>query len=290
MDSKRRRRRDQVPPLDPNLAERVLSGALTPEDLPPALGPMAEAIGALRASGKQDASLHAESDQRSIDSMVSFLSAAARHPARRLRLPAPSVIPRRVVGFRVRMATVAIAAALAFLLGVAYAGRLPGPSQNAVSVVLSKVGLSVPRHDKTDDGSHGSNDQGGPDAEVPVGPDPNGPAHDGLCNAYFHGQGGTQGGKFDSTAFQNVADAAAEAGQTVEEFCGVDAAPPGTVDEHGKGKDGRGHHGEESDDEQGSDEQGSDEQGSSHEGSGNHGDDSKSGDSGNQGDESVGGD
>src|SRR5439155_163069 len=102
-----------------------------------------------------------EDDRRTIDSMVAFLAAASRHPAGRLRLPAPSVLPRRLVGFRVRMATAVVAAALAFLLGVAYAGRLPGPTQNAVSVVLSKVGLSVPRHDKTPVGTHEPDDQDG---------------------------------------------------------------------------------------------------------------------------------
>jgi hypothetical protein len=254
MDRQRRRHRDQAPPLDLNVADRVLSGALAPEDLPPALGPMAQAIDAMRMDALPEDSKRTEDDGRTIDSMVTFLTAASRHPARRLRLPSPSVLPMRVVGFRVRMATAVVAAALAFLLGVAYAGRLPGPTQNAVSVVLSKVGLSVPRHDKTADGKHEANDQDGSDTKAAVGPDPNGPAHDGLCNAYFHGQGGVQGGKFDSVAFQNLQDASTEAGQTVEEFCGVEAGPPATTDKHGKSKD---HHGDESDDEQGSDDQGS---------------------------------
>jgi hypothetical protein len=215
---------------------------------------MARTIDALRMDALPEDSKRTEADQRTIDSIVGFLGAASRHPARKLRVPAPSVLPTRVAGFRVRMVTAVLAAALAFLLGVAYAGRLPGPTQNAVSVVLSKVGLSVPRHDKTAHGTPGTDDQDGSDAKSAVGPDPNGPAHDGLCNAYFNGQGGTQGGKFDSVAFQNLQDAATEAGQTVEEFCGVEAGPP---NEHGKSKD---HHGDESDDEQGTDDQGSDHQ------------------------------
>jgi hypothetical protein len=242
MDHKRRRRRDQAPPFDLNLADSVLSGVLAPEDLPPALGPTARAVDALRESAKQDDSMHARGEKRTIDSMVSLLSVAARHPARRLHFPSPPVLPWRVAGFRVRLAPAVVAVALAFLLGTAYAGRLPGPAQNAASVVLSKVGLAVPRHDKSHDGTHGSDDQGGTSATVPVGPDPKGPAHDGLCNAYFHGQGGTEGGKLDSVAFQNLQDGAAETGQTIPEFCGVDAGLPAT-DEHGKGKDGKGHHG-----------------------------------------------
>ena len=186
------------------------------------------------------------------------------------------------------MATAVVAAALAFLLGVAYAGRLPGPTQNAVSVVLSKVGLSVPRHDKNPVGTHEADDQDGSGVNGAVGPDPNGPAHDGLCNAYFNGQGGMEGGKFDSVAFQNIKDGAAEAGQTVEEFCGVQASPPAPADEHGKGKD---HHGDESGDAQGSGGQGSDEQGSGDQGSdhqesgdqGQGGGHDGNGDQGNQG-------
>jgi hypothetical protein len=291
MDRQRRRHRDQAPPLDLNMADRVLSGALAPEDVPPALGPMARAIDALRTEASPEDSKRAGNDQRTIDSMAAFLGAASRHPARRLRLPAPSVIPLRVAGFRVRMATAVVGAALAFLVGVAYAGQLPGPTQNAASVVLSKVGLSVPRHDKTAAGKHEGDDQDGSDVKGPVGPDPNGPAHDGLCNAYFHGQGGTEGGKFDSVAFQNLQDAATEAGQTPEEFCGVEASPPGTPDEHGNGK---GNHGGKSNDEQGSDDQGSDEQGSNEQGSGqqengDQGHDGSHGNSGDQGDDGNGG-
>jgi hypothetical protein len=288
MDRQRRRHRDQAPPLDLNAADRVLSGALAPEDLPPALGPMARAIDSMRMNALPEDSKRAEDDRRTIDSMVAFLGAASRHPARRFRLPAPSVIPRRVAGFRVRMATAVVGAALAFLVGVAYAGQLPGPTQNAASIVLSKVGLSVPRHDKSADGTHQADDQHGSGAKAPVGPDPNGPAHDGLCNAYFHGQGGTEGGKLDSVAFQNLQDGAAEAGQTVEEFCGVQASPPGPADEHGKGKD---HHGDESNDQQGSGDQGSDEQGSDEQGSNDQGSgQQENGDSGHDGSHQNGGD
>jgi hypothetical protein len=291
MDRQRRRHRDQAPPLDLNMADQVLSGALAPEDLPPALGPMAQAIDSMRAAASPTDSKRAEHDRRTIDSMVAFLGAASRHPAGRLRLPTPSALPRRLAGFRIRMATAVVAAALAFLVGVAYAGRLPGPTQNAVSVVLSKVGLSVPRHDKKADGTHEADDQDGTGTQAPVGPDPNGPAHDGLCNAYFHGQGGTEGGKYDSEAFQSLRDGATEAGQTVEEFCGVPASPPGKADEHGKGKD---HHGDESGDSQGSGDQGSDEQGSSDQGSGpqENGDQGQGGGhdgSGDQGDQGDGG-
>src|SRR5204863_8720849 len=86
MDRQRRRHRDQAPPLDLNMADRVLSGALAPEDLPPALGPMAQAIDSMRAAASPTDSMQAaasptdskrmEDDRRTIDSMVAFLAAA----------------------------------------------------------------------------------------------------------------------------------------------------------------------------------------------------------------------
>ena len=54
--------------------------------------------------------------------------------------------------------------------------------------------------------------------ETPVGPDPTGPAKHGLCTAYF-ASGAATGPNGDSVAMRNLTDAAAEAGQTVEEFC-----------------------------------------------------------------------
>jgi hypothetical protein len=296
MDRKRRQRRPQAPPLDLNLADRILSGALSSEDLPPALGPMANALDSVRSIADEPDSKRGAVDRRTIESMVSYLTDSKRHPARWLRFPAPEPVPRRLGGFRVRLATATVAVGLAFLVGVAYAGRLPAPAQNAMSVVLSKVGLDVPRHAGSDDATNDETPEGG-DKSGAVGPDPTGPAHDGLCNAYFNGNGGMNGGKFDSVAFQNVQEAADEAGQSVEEFCGVDAS--GEANEHGHGH-GKGHdkdgnkesegsnHGSdhEGDEGNGSNQQGHEGSGngqgeSGHEGSGNTGSDSGSeGDSG----------
>ena len=53
---------------------------------------------------------------------------------------------------------------------------------------------------------------------TPVGPDPTGAAHHGLCTAFF-ASGAADGPNGDSVAMRNVVEAAAAAGQTVEEFC-----------------------------------------------------------------------
>jgi hypothetical protein len=50
------------------------------------------------------------------------------------------------------------------------------------------------------------------------GPDATGPAKFGLCNAYVSGQGGTNGGKLDSVAFQSLATAAGDAG-SIAAYC-----------------------------------------------------------------------
>jgi hypothetical protein len=210
---------------------------------------MAEVIHALRADSVRADSKRADSkrttdskrtqrDQHTIDSMVAYLTDSKRHPSRWI---GNSVgVPKRLIGVRARLVTAMAAAALALLVGAAYAGKLPGPAQNAVSVVLSKVGLSVPGHAGTTDGSDDESGDAGPQGAV--GPDASGAAHDGLCNAYLSGKGGSRGGKSASVAFQNVQEAADAAGQTVEEFCGVQdetsGATPGEEGGHeGKGKD-----------------------------------------------------
>jgi hypothetical protein len=272
MDRKRRQRRPQAPPLDLNLADRILSGALSSEDLPPALGPMASALDSVRASADEPDSKRGAVDRRTIESMVSYLTDSKRHPARWLRFPAPEPLPTRLGGFRVRLATAIVAVGMAFLVGVAYAGRLPAPAQNAMSVVLSKIGLSVPRHAGSGDVTDQEASEDGDDSGA-VGPDANGPAHDGLCNAYFNGNGGTNGGKLDSVAFQNVQEAADDAGQSVEEFCGVDDS--GEANEHGHGH-GKGHDKDKEKESDGSNhgsdhegDEGNESHGQEHEGSGN---------------------
>jgi hypothetical protein len=236
---------------------------------------MASALDSVRASADEPDSKRGAVDRRTIESMVSYLTDSKRHPARWLRFPAPEPLPTRLGGFRVRLATAIVAVGMAFLVGVAYAGRLPAPAQNAMSVVLSKIGLSVPRHagsgDATDQEASDEGDDGGA-----VGPDANGPAHDGLCNAYFNGNGGTNGGKLDSVAFQNVQEAADDAGQSVEEFCGVDDS--GEANDHGHGN-GKGHDKDGKDKEKESDgsnhgadhegDEGNESHGQEHEGSGN---------------------
>jgi hypothetical protein len=146
----------------------------------------------------------------------------------------------------VRLSRAAAVAALALFLmtGMAFAGVLPRPMQDAARSALSKVGLTVPGGDGQHAADlHGTEDGGDHDSAGLAGgrgPDPAGPAHQGLCDAYRSGHGGEQGGKNDSTAFANLQDAAAAAGQTVEEYCGTDGQgeDPSHGTGHGHGQDG----------------------------------------------------
>ncbi len=64
--------------------------------------------------------------------------------------------------------------------------------------------------DEAVDGEHGGQ-----------GPDANGPAHDGLCNAYLRGL--ANGNPKDPAVppWRNLLDAATKAGKSIEQFCGV---------------------------------------------------------------------
>jgi len=171
--------------------------------------------------------------------MAAILAEAPAHRAwrRHWRVPFRPSVPRPLNVYRIRLATALVAASLAFMVGLASAGRLPAPAQNAISVALSKFGISIPR---------GGQDQSG--QTTPVGPDLTGPEKKGLCIAFFAGNGNEENGKTDSSsvAFKNLQDAADKAGQSVKDFC-ADVLPQATTSSsaghgksHGKGK-AKGH-------------------------------------------------
>lgn len=65
---------------------------------------------------------------------------------------------------------------------------------------------------------------GGVAAAASRGPDPTGPARYGLCKAYANAKGKGAQHKRDATSFVALTDAAADAGQSVADFC-EDATP-----------------------------------------------------------------
>jgi hypothetical protein len=123
-------------------------------------------------------------------------------------------------------AAVAVTAAVLSVAGVAAAattGRSTGPAEQAAAQAALAPGGGTPSQ------AHGAaaRDATGPARDSsatgkthdgPVGPDATGPAKDGLCQAWQSGQGGDNGGRRDSTAFQALAKAAGGADK-VDAFC-----------------------------------------------------------------------
>jgi hypothetical protein len=163
--------------------------------------------------------------------MATVLAGAQAHKAwrRHWRVPFRPSVPRPLNVYRVRLATALVAASLAFMVGLASAGKLPGPAQEAVSVALSKFGITVPRGDQSGQ-------------TTPVGPDLSGPEKKGLCTAFFAGKGNEENGKADSSsvAFKKLRDAADQAGQSVKDFC-ADVLPQPTATSATGNSLGHGH-------------------------------------------------
>ena len=97
--------------------------------------------------------------------------------------PAAALIPagahRPRVLRRAKIVAAVFAATLVIGSGLAFAGALPGGTQDAAAKMFAKLGITVPRHDK-----------GSQSTKPGPGPDVTGPAKFGLCQAFSSGQGG----------------------------------------------------------------------------------------------------
>jgi hypothetical protein len=235
--------------MDDTTLDRLFSGTLDPDDAPPGFSSVAAVFRAAAATvavstpsalrPDQQLTLTAGEHQQ-IAAMIQAISSGEG--------PDVASRPRRSLLSRAKLGGLVVAGMLFGSTGLAMAGVLPSSAQNFAATVLSKVGISAPYHP-----SKHSNDQNGvvfPTATPSPGPDPNGPAKFGLCNAYAQGQGGTSGGKYDSVAFQNLANAATAAGQSVQDFCkgatpgGKPASQNGKAKGHSKTHTNQGHDGQ----------------------------------------------
>ena len=190
--------------LDARTVDRILSGKMEP-------GEGGTRVAALTNFLRAAAAPDGTSGDPSADLLAAMSVAVVAGAGSSVPAPRARTWGRRKHRIRARAAAVAFALTLALGTGLAYAGAL-GPLQSAAAHVLHTFGLNVHAH-------HGGT------APSPVGPDVTGPAAVGLCNAFASGQGGTNGGKDNSVAFQNLQQAATAAGQTVDEFCAVVGAP-----------------------------------------------------------------
>lgn len=211
-------RGEMEPSPDHWTADRLLSGKADPADAPAAWADVASLVRDARAPAEPH---ELAREAATVAAMVGALSGAstASHshgvsstlPTLRLR----------------RLKLVAMAAAVMVLAtaGLAFAGALPEPAQEVASIVLAKVGVSVPR-------GHSSKQQPeqGP---LPPGPNLRGPAEYGLCAAYTSGQGGSKGKKNDALPFDKLQSA----GQGPAEEC-VNASPGRGPVDAGRGPGG----------------------------------------------------
>ncbi len=238
--------------LDEGTVDRLLAGKLSPDEAPPGWDHVASLFQAASsppvpndrmsdaALGLSALSEDSMRDQETVEAMMAALADSDAGGA-------PAAAPARIEDIRGRLrakvASATVAATLVLGSGLAAAGELPAPAQNAISAALAKVGLSVPRAEtrsaerlaasshrggRKEGGHRGSGKQdraGRNEQAAAAGPDAGGAARHGLCRAFFSGQGGTRGGKNDSVAMTNLQEAAQGAGQSVEEFCAAGSPP-----------------------------------------------------------------
>jgi hypothetical protein len=126
------------PDLESRTAERLLRGAIGPEDAPPEYRQVAQLFQDLvPAAGPPG------DDAAAVATLAETIRA---NPA-----PAPAPARRRRSLFaRCKLAVVGLTGALSLTTGLAAANALPGPAQAAASDVLETVGVNVPAgHDAT---------------------------------------------------------------------------------------------------------------------------------------------
>lgn len=180
-------------PVDAFTADRLLSGAVPPEDAPPGLEGVAALMEAVRAEPTR-AELGREAE-----------TIAAMSAALSFELQGQNKRSRRSASLSLKVLAATLVMTLALGTGLAFAGTLPAGLQDVASGVLAKIGISVPN-------GHADSNSGGATTEAP--PEA---AVFGLCTAWESGQGGEQGKKNDATALQRLSTGAGTA--SVQDFC-----------------------------------------------------------------------
>jgi hypothetical protein len=206
-------------------AERLLAGHAGAGD-DDELADMANLFAALRAPSQA-------SELAGTDDLVALIATAVRNGGIEAAQP-----PRRkpVLARIITAKVAAVSAVVLFSAGAAAAatGHLPDPLQRTVSNTFSHVGLELPSPadepatNSTDPASTSTSTMTSDESDTTttpttganaaaVGPDANGPAKHGLCNAFLNDNGHDKNP--DAVAFRNLTAAATAAGQTVAEFC-----------------------------------------------------------------------
>ena len=122
--------------LDTDTADRLLAGAIAPEDAPPGYAEVARFLLAVSAESRPE-ELARETET------VGIVAAAVRSSLEaRSHSPRRSFVPCALS--RPRLTAALVTAALACSASLASAGALPGAAQDVASLMLAKVGISVP--------------------------------------------------------------------------------------------------------------------------------------------------
>ncbi|HLG67536.1 MAG TPA: hypothetical protein VKV36_06670 [Acidimicrobiales bacterium] len=188
--------------LDPTLVERLLGGALHPDDAPPGLGHVAELVRAARGPATSAEHVGREAAMSAFAAMKDGSG-----------VPAPTARRQSMLGKFMTLKVLAAAGpiALAGAGAAAATGSLPAPAQSAVSHVLADVGISVPNpdtgHSGTSDSVNGTSHAQGPDASATS------PATFGLCTAFTSG-----GLDSHSVAYANLSKAAG-GDSAIQSYC-----------------------------------------------------------------------
>jgi len=195
-------------PIDDATADRLLSGALSPEDSPPGYAGVAGVFRAAAGPGTPD--------ELASQSLVVAAAAAEVLSAPTIR-PTTRRKPMLSKLLSVQAAGVA-AAALLGAAGVAAAatGNLPSSAQSAVSSALSHVDLSIPKPSSqgTTNGnnasttsaktSSGKTDQDKTGTQKPADKGANAKADFGQCTAFLAGSATGRSHKDHSSAFTDL--------------------------------------------------------------------------------------
>jgi len=129
------------PFLDQDTADRLLSGAIEPDDAPPSY---AEVARLLRAAGAPPTPAELMAEEQAVAAAARVVSRTTPHSP----VPATRRSSVRSRFFRVKIAGLVVAGTVLGTSGLAAAGVLPDAAQNAASSVLSSIGISVPAADK----------------------------------------------------------------------------------------------------------------------------------------------
>jgi hypothetical protein len=134
--------------LDSRTADRLLSGALSPDDAPPGYAGVSQLLAAAGAGLEMPESVPEMSTVAAMEAAVlGHLASGTAHQEKKMLSKVLTI-----------KAAAVMAVALSAGTAAAATGSLPGGAQSTASVVLAKIGISVPgsnNHAKGHAGSHG---------------------------------------------------------------------------------------------------------------------------------------